>query len=168
MLGLYKPTSGVIRIDDKELSDDNRREWQNSIGYVSQSVFLTDSTLIANIVLGCKEEDIDIKRVESAVKAASLSEFVASLPNGLQTRIGECGALLSGGQRQRIGIARALYKGADVLFFDEATSSLDNETEQSINSSIVSLARTNEDITIVVIAHRDSSLSYCDRIITLK
>lgn len=168
LLGLYKPTSGVIRIDDKELSDDNRREWQNSIGYVSQSVFLTDSTLIANIVLGCKEEDIDIKRVESAVKAASLSEFVASLPNGLQTRIGECGALLSGGQRQRIGIARALYKGADVLFFDEATSSLDNETEQSINSSIVSLARTNEDITIVVIAHRDSSLSYCDRIITLK
>lgn len=168
LLGLYKPTSGVIRIDDKELSDNNRREWQNSIGYVSQSVFLTDSTLIANIVLGCKEEDIDIKRVESAVKAASLSEFVASLPNGLQTRIGECGALLSGGQRQRIGIARALYKGADVLFFDEATSSLDNETEQSINSSIVSLARTNEDITIVVIAHRDSSLSYCDRIITLK
>lgn len=168
LLGLYKPTSGRICIDGQELSDSNRREWQNSIGYVSQSVFLTDSTLLANIVLGCKEENIDMKRVNSAVEAASLSEFVAALPNGLNTRIGECGALLSGGQRQRIGIARALYKGADVLFFDEATSSLDNETEQSINSSIVSLARSNEDITIVVIAHRESSLSYCDRIITLK
>lgn len=168
LLGLYTPTAGAISIDGCPLSDENRRKWQNAIGYVSQSVFLTDSTLLANIALGCKEEDIDMERINSAIEAASLSEFIASLPNGINTRIGECGALLSGGQRQRIGIARALYKRAEVLFFDEATSSLDNQTEQSINEAIVSLAEANSSLTIVVIAHRDSSLGYCDRIITLK
>ena len=109
-----------------------------------------------------------MEQIDSAIRAASLSEFVAALPNGVNTRIGECGALLSGGQRQRIGIARALYKGAEVLFFDEATSSLDSQTEQSINEAIISLAKANNALTIVVIAHRDSSLTYCDRIITLK
>lgn len=168
LLGLYTPTAGTITIDGQVLSSDNRRKWQNAIGYVSQSVFLTDSTLLSNIALGCKEEDIDMARIERAIEAASLSEFVATLPNGVNTRIGECGALLSGGQRQRIGIARALYKGAEVLFFDEATSSLDSQTEQSINEAIVSLAEANSSLTIVVIAHRDSSLSYCDRVITLK
>ena len=168
LLGLYTPTAGAISIDGCPLSDENRRKWQNAIGYVSQSVFLTDSTLLANIALGCKEEDIDMERINSAIEAASLTEFIASLPNGVNTRIGECGALLSGGQRQRIGIARALYKRAEVLFFDEATSSLDNQTEQSINEAIVSLAEANSSLTIVVIAHRDSSLGYCDRIITLK
>ena len=168
LLGLYAPTAGAISIDGCPLSDENRRKWQNAIGYVSQSVFLTDSTLLANIALGCKEEDIDMERINSAIEAASLTEFIASLPNGINTRIGECGALLSGGQRQRIGIARALYKRAEVLFFDEATSSLDNQTEQSINEAIVSLAEANSSLTIIVIAHRDSSLGYCDRIITLK
>ena len=168
LLGLYTPTSGTITIDNQELSAKNRRKWQNSIGYVSQSVFLTDSTILANITLGCKEEDIDMERVANAIEAASLSKFIDSLPNGVNTRIGECGALLSGGQRQRIGIARALYKGAEVLFFDEATSSLDSTTEQSINEAIESLAQADSSLTIVVIAHRDSSLSYCDRIITLE
>ena len=168
LLGLYSPTSGTITIDNQVLSADNRRKWQNSIGYVSQSVFLTDSTILANITLGCKEEDIDMERVSNAIEAASLSKFIDTLPNGVNTRIGECGALLSGGQRQRIGIARALYKGAEVLFFDEATSSLDSVTEQSINEAIESLAQADSSLTIVVIAHRDSSLSYCDRIITLE
>ena len=168
LLGLYSPTSGEITIDGQRLTKDNRREWQNSIGYVSQSVFLTDSTIMANIALGCDQSSIDTERMDKAVKAASLDEFITSLPNGLNTRIGECGALLSGGQRQRIGIARALYKGAEVLFFDEATSSLDNATEQSINQAIVALSKSNSSLTIVVIAHRDSSLSYCDRVITLK
>ena len=168
LLGLYTPTSGSIEIDGTKLTAENRRCWQNSIGYVSQSVFLTDSTLLANIALGCKTEDIDLDRVHRAIEAASLKEFIEALPNGLNTRIGECGALLSGGQRQRIGIARALYKGAEVLFFDEATSSLDNQTEQSINEAIVELAFHNKALTIVVIAHRESSLSYCDRVITLK
>ena len=109
-----------------------------------------------------------MEHIERCVEAASLSEFISSLPNGLNTRIGECGALLSGGQRQRIGIARALYKRADILLFDEATSSLDSATEQSINNSIEHLSTANKDLTIVVVAHRESSLAYCDRIITIE
>lgn len=168
LLGLYRPTNGVIYIDGEPLSAQNRRKWQNTIGYVSQSVFLTDSTLLANIALGCEEKDIDMARVERAIDMASLREFVNALPKGVESRIGECGALLSGGQRQRIGIARALYKQADILFFDEATSALDSETEQSINESIRSLSEADKELTIVIIAHRESSLSYCDRVITLK
>jgi ABC-type multidrug transport system fused ATPase/permease subunit len=168
LLGFYPATEGRITIDGKALTAENRRQWQNTIGYVSQSVFLTDSTILANIALGVEQSSIDMERVERAVAAASLAEFVSSLPNGLNTRIGECGALLSGGQRQRIGIARALYKGAQVLFFDEATSALDSATEQSINQAIVELAKADEALTIVVIAHRESSLEYCDRVITLK
>ena len=168
LLGLYAPTEGGIYIDGNRLREEDLRKWQNSIGYVSQSTFLTDSTILENIALGCNEQDVDMKRMEAAIEAASLSEFVTSLPNGIRTRIGECGALLSGGQRQRIGIARALYKQADILFFDEATSSLDNATEQSINRAIEHLSSSNKSLTIVVVAHRDSSLRYCDRIITLE
>ena len=129
---------------------------------------VTGTSNLQNIAFGCDDADIDMAQVEEAVKAASLSEFVSSLPKGINTRIGECGALLSGGQRQRIGIARALYKRADILFFDEATSSLDNATEQSINKAIEELSNSNKDLTIVVVAHRESSLDYCDRIITLE
>ena len=168
MLGLYNPTSGEILIDGKPLEGDLVRKWQNSIGYVSQSLFLTDSTLLDNIALGCDEESVDMVRLEQAIEAASLGEFVNSLPNGINTRIGECGALLSGGQRQRIAIARALYKQADILFFDEATSSLDSATEQSINEAIEHLSASNKGLTIVVVAHRESSLRYCDKIVTLE
>ena len=167
LLGLYTPTEGGIFVDGRELDAENYRSWQNRIGYVSQSTFLADSTIVENIAFGYDEGEIDMARIEAVVEAASLSEFVASLPNGLNTRIGECGALLSGGQRQRIGIARALYKQADILFFDEATSSLDSATEQSINRAIEHLSSSNKDLTIVVVAHRESSLDYCDRIITL-
>lgn len=168
LLGFYRPTGGEIRIDGERLSEANRRKWQNTIGYVSQNVFLTDNTILANIALGCDEESVDIEHVNKAVDMANLREFVDSLPNGLQSRIGECGALLSGGQRQRIGIARALYKRADILFFDEATSSLDSDTERGINESIETLSRTNDELTIIIIAHRESSLDYCDRIIEIK
>ncbi len=168
LLGLYRPTEGGVYIDGKELQGDILRKWQNSIGYVSQNTFLTDSTILANIALGCEEQDVDMAHIERCIEAASLSEFVASLPKGIHTRIGECGALLSGGQRQRIGIARALYKQADILFFDEATSSLDNTTEQNINRAIENLSTSNKDLTIVVVAHRDSSLDYCNRIVTLE
>ncbi len=166
LLGFYTPTAGTIRIDGEPLCADNRRKWQNSIGYVSQSVFLTDSTILANIALG-EEDDIDMERIDRAIDMANLRSFVESLPNGVHTRIGECGALLSGGQRQRIGIARALYKRADILFFDEATSSLDSQTEQGINESIAALSRADKELTIVVIAHRESSLEYCGRVITI-
>ena len=168
LLGLYSPSKGGVYIDGEELQGELLRKWQNSIGYVSQNTFLTDSTILANIALGCEEQDVDMEQVEKCIEAASLSEFISSLPNGINTRIGECGALLSGGQRQRIGIARALYKNADILFFDEATSSLDNATEQSINRAIENLSTSNDNLTIVVVAHRDSSLDYCDRIITLE
>lgn len=167
LLGFYEPTEGTILIDDKPLTAAERRKWQNSIGYVSQSIFLTDSTLRENIALGYTGSEIDEQRLQRAVKLASLEQFVGALPKGLDTRIGECGALLSGGQRQRIGIARALYREAEVLFFDEATSSLDNDTERDINEAIAELSRTNSELTIVVVAHRESSLGYCDRIITL-
>ena len=168
LLGLYKPSEGGVFVDGEELKGERLRKWQNSIGYVSQSTFLSDTTILSNIALGCEEQDIDMAQIEKCIEAASLSEFVASLPNGVHTRIGECGALLSGGQRQRIGIARALYKKADILFFDEATSSLDSATEQNINRAIEQLSTSNKNLTIVIVAHRDSSLDYCDRIITLE
>ncbi len=168
LLGLYEPSEGGVFIDGERLEGERLRKWQNSIGYVSQNTFLTDSTILANIALGCEEQDVDMQQIERCIEAASLSEFIASLPKGIHTRIGECGALLSGGQRQRIGIARALYKQADILFFDEATSSLDNATEQSINRAIENLSTSNKNLTIVVVAHRDSSLDYCDRIVTLE
>ena len=123
--------------------------------------------LLENIALGEEEEKIDRRRAEESLRAARLEDFVQSLSAGIDTPIGEAGNKLSGGQRQRIGIARALYKQANILFFDEATSALDSGTEEGINRSIAELSQHNRDLTIVVIAHRESSLEYCDRIITL-
>ena len=168
ILGLYKPTHGEILIDGTQLTDSNIRKWQNAIGYVSQSVFITEGTLAENIAFGCNADNIDYNRINQVITSADLKEFVDSLEHGIETRIGEQGSRLSGGQRQRIGIARALYKGCDILLFDEATSALDNNTEKNINRAIEHLSTENKSLTIVVIAHRDSSIEYCDRIITLK
>ena len=168
ILGLYRPTAGGIYIDGEELTDKNIRKWQNSIGYVSQNVFIADMTLAENIALGSDADTIDLDRVQRVIELADLREFVASLPDGLNSRIGEQGSRLSGGQRQRIGIARALYKSADVLFFDEATSSLDVRTEENINTAIKRLSEEDKTLTIVIIAHRESSLEYCNRVITLE
>ena len=168
LLGLYAPDKGEILIDGIKLDQTTRRKWQNSVGYVPQSVFLLDSTLLENIALGVPSEEIDRERVMEVLKMASLTEFVERLPDGLDSSIGEAGCRVSGGERQRIGIARALYKRPDILFFDEATSSLDRTTEQSINSSIEELSRNNQNITIVAIAHRETSLEYCDRIINIE
>lgn len=168
ILGLYRPTAGGIYIDGEELTNKNIRKWQNSIGYVSQNVFIADMTLAENIALGSDADTIDLDRVQRVIELADLREFVASLPDGLNSRIGEQGSRLSGGQRQRIGIARALYKSADVLFFDEATSSLDGRTEENINTAIKRLSEEDKTLTIVIIAHRESSLEYCNRVITLE
>lgn len=168
MLGLYKPTSGTILIDNTPLSAENIRKWQNAVGYVSQSVFITEGTIAQNIAFGCRHDEIDMQRINEVIESADLKEFVDGLESGIDTRIGEQGSRLSGGQRQRIGIARALYKGCDVLLFDEATSSLDNHTEHNINQSIEQLSAQNKSLTIVIIAHRDSSIKYCDRIFTLE
>ena len=168
ILGLYRPTSGAIYVDGEQLNQTNIRKWQNSIGYVSQSVFIADSTLVENIALGCDKESIDLERIKQVIALADLTEFVSSLPEGIDSRIGEQGSKISGGQRQRIGIARALYKNSDILFFDEATSSLDNKTEENINNAIERLSHQNSSLTIIIIAHRESSLEYCDRIIRLE
>lgn len=167
LLGLYKPSAGRIAIDGVPLTAENRRQWQNAVGYVSQNVFVTDSSFAANVALGCVPERIDRQRAAQALAMAKLGDFIETLPKGMDTPIGECGCRLSGGQRQRLGIARALYKQADILFFDEATSSLDNRTEEGINRAIEELSRDNRELTIVVIAHRESSLEFCNRIITI-
>lgn len=168
LLGLYRPTSGQILIDSVVLNDTNRHEWHNAVGYVPQHVFIADMTLAENIALGSDKEEIDMERLRRAIDLANISDFIHSLPEGINSRIGEQGCRLSGGQRQRIGIARALYKGCDILLLDEATSSLDNQTEESINRAIRHLSTENNELTIVVIAHRDSSLEYCDRVITME
>ena len=168
ILGLYRPTSGSIMVDDTELTDENVAMWQNSIGYVSQNVFITDSTIAENIAFGVNASDIDYDLVNKVIELADLKPFVDSLSAGVNSRIGELGSRLSGGQRQRIGIARALYKQCNVLLFDEATSSLDSQTENNINSAISRLSTEQKGLTIIVIAHRESSLGYCDRIITLE
>ena len=167
LLGLYTPTAGEITIDGTPLTPANRRAWQNRIGYVSQNLFLCDGTFAENVALGTPAAEIDRTRALEALEAARLGDFIASLPQGIDTPIGECGCRLSGGQRQRIGIARALYRASDVLFFDEATSALDNRTEEEINRAIAAIAARHAGLTIVVIAHRASSLEYCNRIITL-
>lgn len=167
LLGLYEPSGGAIEIDGVALTTANRRAWQNRVGYVSQHLFLTDDTFAANVALGVPEEQIDRRRVLEALEAAQLGGFIASLPQGIDTRTGECGCRLSGGQRQRIGIARALYRRADVLFFDEATSALDSATEAEIVRSIDRIAAERPGLTILMIAHRETSLATCDRILTL-
>ena len=167
LLGFLTPTEGEIKIDGQRLDRTLARRWQTSIGYVSQNVYIEDSTIAGNIALGVDTDKIDRERLDDVIRRARLKEFVGQLPNGADTAIGECGNRLSGGQRQRIGIARALYKQADVLFFDEATSSLDDRTEQEINHAIEQLSREQSALTIVVIAHRSTSLEYCDRIIEI-
>jgi ABC-type multidrug transport system, ATPase and permease components len=166
LLGLYAPAEGTITIDGKPLKGRNITAWHKTVGYVPQDVFISDSTLLENVALGQSPERIDRERVLKALEQASLKEFVDSLPDGVDSRIGEAGSRISGGQRQRLGIARALYKGAEVLFFDEATSSLDNATELEVNRAIEDLAG-DSNLTVLVIAHRDSTLAFCDRVIDL-
>ncbi len=168
LLGLYTPTSGTIRIDQTTLNPQNRRMWQRRIGYVSQNLFLADTSFAGNVALGIPDKEIDRNQVMRALETAQLGDFIRSLPRGIDTPVGECGCRLSGGQRQRIGIARALYRNADVLFFDEATSALDACTEQEVNRAIARLAEEHPGLTLIVIAHRETTLEYCNRIITLE
>ncbi|GHT65389.1 ABC transporter ATP-binding protein [Bacteroidia bacterium] len=165
LLGFYTPQQGEICIDGVRLDCQNRSEWHRIVGYVPQDVFILDGTLAENIALG--EESINEERLKQALRQSNLDEFVRSLPEGIHTPIGENGCRLSGGQRQRIGIARALYKQAEVLFFDEATSSLDSQTEQEITGAINRLSAGSRQLTILIIAHRETSLAGCDRVVDL-
>lgn len=165
LLGFLEPQSGKILIDDVVLDRQHRSSWMKSIGYVPQEVFIFNGNLAENIALGC--QNIDEERVREIVFQVGLGQWLESLPEGIHTRMSEAGAKLSGGQKQRIGIARALYKQAAVLFLDEATSALDNQSEQDINLCLSNLKKDYPKLCILSIAHRDSSLSYCDRIIHL-
>lgn len=165
--GFIQPDKGEILIDHVPLSNSNVKEWQRMIGYVPQEVFIMDGTIAENIALGVRKEHIDNKRICEILKQLCLDKWVSELPFGIDTFLGENGNLMSGGQKQRIGIARALYKKARVLFFDEATSALDSQTEDELLQIICQLSEMEYKITIVMIAHRQSSLTKCDRIVKL-
>jgi ATP-binding cassette, subfamily B, bacterial PglK len=164
ILGLLVPQDGDIKVDDTSIYQ-NIRGWQNLIGYVPQSIFLTDDTLEKNIAFGVPDYLIDPQKLHDAIVASQLEEIVGHLPNGLHTMLGERGVLLSGGQRQRVGIARALYHEREILVFDEATASLDNETESLVTEGIRALSGVK---TMIIIAHRLSTLEYCDRVCVIE
>ena len=165
LMGLLTPTEGEIMVDGQPLSGNRLRAWQQSIAHVPQSIYLTDATLAENIAFGLPPNTIDLDRVQQAARQAQIADFIESTPEGYQAYVGERGIRLSGGQRQRIGIARALYKQASVLVFDEATSALDNSTEQSVMDAIEGLS---SDLTIVLIAHRLTTVRRCDTIVELE
>lgn len=165
--GFIQPGKGQILIDYVPLSNSNVKEWQRMIGYVPQEIFIMDGTIAENIALGVRKEHIDNKQICEILKQLSLDKWVNELPLGVDTFLGENGNLMSGGQKQRIGIARTLYKKASVLLFDEATSALDSQTEEELLQTICQLPKMGYKITIVMIAHRQSSLTKCDRIIKL-
>jgi len=166
ILGLLEPQEGSLNIDGQLITASNRRQWQRAIGYVPQHIYLADDTVAANIAFGQNAKDIDQRAVERAAKIANLHEFVVNdLPQGYLTTVGERGVRLSGGQRQRIGIARALYHDPQVLILDEATSALDKLTEQAVMEAVSNLGH---EITIILIAHRLSTVRHCDQIYLLE
>ena len=163
LIGLFKPSEGEIVIDGQK--DINQTQaWRNQIGYVSQSIYLLDDTIINNIALGVSSIDIDLERINQVIEQCQLKEFVASLDKGIETNVGERGVQISGGQKQRIGIARALYRNPTILILDEATSALDYDTEKQIINSVV---KNKGDKTLIMIAHRLNTLEECDFIYDL-
>lgn len=158
LLGLLKIEKGKLLLDNVEIMN-NYGQWISHIGYIPQSIFILDDTIMANIAFGLTDDEADENKVWNALKEAHLDEFVKNLPDGLYTKIGERGIRISGGQRQRIGIARALYENPEILVFDEATSALDNETEAAIMESIDSLHGKK---TLIIIAHRLQTIQGCD------
>ncbi len=166
VLGLLIPDSGSLSVDQVLLTPANLRAWQKSVGYVPQTIFLTDDTIAANIAFGVPAEQIDMQAVERAARTAALHDFVSSeLPQAYDTVVGERGVRLSGGQRQRIGIARALYRNPTLLIMDEATSALDNITERDVMEAVQNI---RADKTIILIAHRLTTVRNCDTIFLME
>ncbi|MEH6836207.1 ABC transporter ATP-binding protein [Falsihalocynthiibacter arcticus] len=166
ILGLLVPEQGTLHTDGRAITAKTLRAWQKSVGYVPQDIFLIDASLSENIAFGLPLEDIDEAKVERAARIAQIHDFaMKELPEGYATHVGERGVRLSGGQRQRIGIARALYNDADLIVFDEATSALDNMTEREVMAAIETLPG---DKTILMIAHRLSTVKVCDRIVVME
>lgn len=160
ILGLLIPNSGKVLVDNININNNNH-DWHQNIGYVPQVIYLTDDSIKNNIAFGISDENIDLNALSSAILLAQLDDFIEGLPEGYNTKVGERGVRLSGGQRQRIGIARALYHNPDLLILDEATSSLDSITEESVMKSVNLLSNKK---TIIVIAHRLSTVSKCDKL----
>jgi ATP-binding cassette subfamily B protein len=165
IMGLLSPSAGQLKIDGQPVQEENRRAWQAHLAHVPQSVFLADASIEENIAFGVPRNQIDHERVRLAARQAQIADTIEALPEQYQAMTGERGVRLSGGQRQRIGIARALYKKADVIIFDEATSALDNETEHALMQAIETL---DPDLTILIIAHRTNTLRSCDQIFELR
>lgn len=164
IMGLLEPTEGRLLVDGIAVDGKNRGAWQQRISHVPQHIFLTDATIAENIAIGVPSRQIDMDRVRKAARCACIAEFVEKNPKNYQATVGERGIELSGGQRQRLGIARALYRNADVLILDEATSALDTSTEDAVMENLASAA---EEITVIIIAHRVQTLARCDSIIRL-
>jgi ABC-type bacteriocin/lantibiotic exporter with double-glycine peptidase domain len=164
VMALLQPTDGALEIDGRPITTSNHRAWQAHIAHVPQAIFLADSTIAENIAFGVPKDQIDHERVRQAARQAQVADSIETWAQQYQTVVGERGIRLSGGQRQRIGIARALYKQADVIVFDEATSALDSETEQGVMQAIEGLSK---DLTILIIAHRITTLSKCTQIVEL-
>ena len=166
MLGLLNPSHGTIFVDSQPINNTNLRAWQRQVGYVPQNIYLVDADITSNIAFGVPKDKIDMEDVQRAAKAAQVHQFITeSLPDGYRTRAGERGVRLSGGQRQRLGIARALYHSPKVLIMDEGTSALDSATEAAVMDSVKALAR---ETTVIMIAHRLTTVKDCDQIIVLK
>ena len=164
VMGLLPATEGDLFIDQQPINDKSRRSWQMNIAHVPQNIYLSDSSIEENIAFGVSKDKIDRQRVRKAAQQAQIAQLIEQWQEGYQTFVGERGVRLSGGQRQRIGIARALYKKASVLIFDEATSALDNETEREVMEAIKNL---DGEITILIIAHRLTTLKDCDKVVKL-
>ncbi|MEM6733217.1 MAG: ATP-binding cassette domain-containing protein, partial [Myxococcota bacterium] len=158
LLGILDPNEGQVLVDGVDIQS-NVRGWRAELGFVSQNIFLVDDTIARNVAFGVDEAAIESSRVMQALTDAQLSEFVESLPDGLETVVGENGIRLSGGQRQRLGIARALYHRPSVLVLDEATSALDNQTERHFVEALEGL---QDDLTVILVAHRLSTVRSCD------
>jgi len=164
VMGLLTPSEGMLLIDNTVVNPQNPRAWQAHISHVPQAIYLSDTSIAENIAFGAPAELIDLQRVKQAAQQAQIAQTIEGWRNGYETLVGERGVRLSGGQRQRIGIARALYKRANVIIFDEATSALDNDTEAAVMQAVETLGR---DITILIIAHHLTTLKNCDQIVEL-
>lgn len=164
LLGLLPLKSGSIKVDGTEIADAADR-WHALIGYIPQTIYLLDDTIRRNIALGIPDDEIDDEKVLTAIQAAQLEEFIATLDSGLDTMVGERGVRISGGQRQRVGLARALYQNPEILIMDEATSALDNHTENLVMQALEAL---REGRTFIMIAHRLSTVQKCDRLYFLQ
>ncbi|WP_440913818.1 ABC transporter ATP-binding protein [Candidatus Pelagibacter sp.] len=164
-MGLLQPSTGEILIDDIKINNLNCSSWQSHISHVPQDIYLADTSIAENIALGIPDKLVDMKKVYQAAENAEISDYIKRLPFGYETKIGERGVKLSGGQKQRIGIARAFYKKSSIIVLDEATSALDNETENIIINSIEMLG---DELTVLIVTHRVSTLKFCDFIFKIE